>query len=199
MDALIDEDTDPLGRSVARLGQRIRALRHDRSMTLVQLAHATGLSHSFLSQVERGRARLSMSSLFRVATTLGTTQQLLLAEATAPPAGSTPVVRRTDEGSASSPGGGTVRALAPAGDRPFDPMEFTGTSREPGPRWAHDEDEFVYVVEGHVLLELDGALERIGPGDSVFYRGGTHHRWSSADGEPYRLLVVKQRLAQGDD
>ncbi|MFC8798658.1 helix-turn-helix domain-containing protein [Promicromonospora sp. NPDC057138] len=196
MDALIDEDTDPLGRSVARLGQRIRALRHDQSMTLVQLAHATGLSHSFLSQVERGRARLSMSSLFRVATTLGTTQQLLLAEATAPPAGSTPVVRRTDEGSASSPGGGTVRALAPAGDRPFDPMEFTGTSREPGPHWAHDEDEFVYVVEGHVLLELDDTLERIGPGDSAFYRAGTRHRWSSADGKPYRLLVVKQRLGR---
>lgn len=196
MDALIDEDTDPLGRSVARLGQRIRALRHDQSMTLVQLAHATGLSHSFLSQVERGRARLSMSSLFRVATTLGTTQQLLLAEATAPPAGSTPVVRRTDEGSASSPGGGTVRALAPAGDRPFDPMEFTGASREPGPYWAHDEDEFVYVVEGHVLLDLDGVLEQVAPGDSAFYRAGTRHRWSSADGGPYRLLVVKQRLGR---
>ncbi|GHH69402.1 helix-turn-helix domain-containing protein [Promicromonospora soli] len=196
MDALIDEDTDPLGRSVARLGRKIRALRRDQGLTLVQLAEATGLSHSFLSQVERGRARLSMSSLFRVATTLGTTQQILLTEGTAPAAGGTPVVRRTDDASAASPGGGTVRALAPAGDRPFDPMEFTGTSREPGPYWAHDEDEFVYVVEGDALLDLDGTLERIGPGDSAFYRAGTRHRWSSADGGPYRLLVVKQRLAR---
>ena len=198
MDALIDEDTDPLDRSVARLGQKIRALRHDQSLTLVQLAQATGLSHSFLSQVERGRARLSMSSLFRVATTLGTTQQILLAEATAPAAGGTSVVRRTDDASASA-GGGTVRALAPAGDRPFDPMEYSGTSREPGQYWAHDEDEFVYVVEGQVLLDLDGALDSVGAGDSAFYRGGTRHRWASADGEPYRLLVVKQRLGQDAD
>ena len=197
MDALIDEDTDPLGRSVARLGRKIRALRHDQGLTLVQLAGATGLSHSFLSQVERGRARLSMSSLFRVATTLGTTQQILLGEATAPAAGSTSVVRRTDDASASA-NGGTVRALAPAGERPFDPLEYTGTSRDLGPYWAHDEDEFAYVVEGHALLDLDGAVDRLGPGDSAYYRGGTRHRWASADGEPYRLLVVKQRLAPGD-
>ncbi|MFI2361832.1 helix-turn-helix domain-containing protein [Promicromonospora sp. NPDC019610] len=194
MDVRIDEATDPLDRSVSRLGQKIRGLRHAQGLTLVQLAEATGLSHSFLSQVERGRARLSMSSLFRVADRLGTTQQLLLTEGTAPAAGGTPVVRRTDDASAASAGGGTVRALAPAGDRPFDPMEYTGTSREPGPYWAHDEDEFAYVVEGHVLLDLDGTLESAGPGDSAFYRGGTRHRWASADGEPYRLLVVKQRL-----
>ncbi|SKC75252.1 helix-turn-helix domain-containing protein [Krasilnikoviella flava] len=194
MDVRADEASDPLDRSVTRLGQRIRALRHAAGLTLVQLAAATDLSHSFLSQVERGRARLSMSSLFRVATTLGTTQQILLAEATAPPAGSTPVLRRTDDASASA-GGGTVRALAPAGERPFDPLEYTGTSRDLGPYWAHDEDEFAYVVEGRVLLDLDGSLDQVAAGDSAFYRGGTRHRWASADGGPYRLLVVKQRLA----
>jgi transcriptional regulator with XRE-family HTH domain len=199
MDARTDEATDPLDRSVTRLGQQIRALRHAAGLTLVQLAGATGLSHSFLSQVERGRARLSMSSLFRVATTLGTTQQILLAEATEAtptPGGSSSVVRRTDEASASA-GGGTVRALAPAGDRPFDPLEYAGTSRDLGPYWSHDEDEFAYVVEGRVLLDLDGTLDEVGLGDSAFYRGGTRHRWASADGEPYRLLVVKQRLAPG--
>lgn len=194
MDARIDEATDPLDRSVTRLGERIRTLRHAQGLTLVQLAAATDLSHSFLSQVERGRARLSMSSLFRVATTLGTTQQILLAEATVPAAGSTSVLRRTDDASASA-GGGTVRALAPAGERPFDPLEYAGTSRDLGRYWVHDEDEFAYVVEGRVLLDLDGSLDQVAAGDSAFYRGGTRHRWASADGAPYRLLVVKQRLA----
>jgi transcriptional regulator with XRE-family HTH domain len=188
---------DPLDRSVERLGQRIRTLRHAHGLTLVQLAEATDLSHSFLSQVERGRARLSMSSLFRVATTLGTTQQVLLAEATTPAADASPVLRRTDEASATA-GGGTVRALAPAGDRPFDPLEYTGTSQDPGEYWVHDEDEFAYVVEGRVLLDLDGVVDLLEPGDSVFYLRGTGHRWASADGGPYRLLVVKQRLARRD-
>jgi transcriptional regulator with XRE-family HTH domain len=197
MDALIDEDTDPLGRSVTSLGQKIRALRHDQGLTLVQLARASGLSHSFLSQVERGRARLSMSSLFRVATTLGTTQQILLSGTATPDVGSASVVRSTGEAWASA-NGGTVRALAPSGDRPFDPLEYTGTTRDPGPYWVHDEDEFAYIVFGHVVLDLDGAIDELGPGDSAYYRGGTRHRWGSADGKPYRLLVVKQRLAPAD-
>jgi transcriptional regulator with XRE-family HTH domain len=191
------EEDDPLDRSVTRLGSRIRTLRHAQGMTLVQLAEATGLSHPFLSQVERGRARLSMSSLFRVATTLGTTQQILLAEATPHRAGTTAVLRRTAEASASA-GGGTVRALAPAGDRAFDPLEYSGTSSDLGPYWSHDEAEFAYVVDGQVLLDLDGALDTLAPGDSASYGGGTRHRWASADGRPYRLLVVKQRLARAD-
>ncbi|MBD8078868.1 helix-turn-helix domain-containing protein [Cellulosimicrobium arenosum] len=189
---------DPLDRSVTRLGQRIRTLRHAHGLTLVQLADATGLSHSFLSQVERGHARLSMSSLFRVATTLGTTQQVLLAEATATTASASPVLRRTEEASASA-GGGTVRALAAAGDRPFDPLEYTGTSQDLGEYWLHDEDEFAYVVEGRVLLDLDGTVDLLEPGDSVFYPSGTRHRWASADGGPYRLLAVKQRLVRAVD
>ncbi|PFG41881.1 XRE family transcriptional regulator [Isoptericola jiangsuensis] len=186
---------DPLDRSVERLGRRIRSLRHSEGLTLVQLAAATGLSHSFLSQVERGRARLSMSSLFRVATTLGTTQQMLLADAVGPVSGTSHVVRRTDEASASS-GGGSVRALAPPGDHPFDPLEYTGTSQDLGDHWEHEEEEFVYIVEGRVLLDLDGTVDVLEAGDSASYRGGTRHRWASADGGYYRLLTVKQRLAR---
>jgi transcriptional regulator with XRE-family HTH domain len=186
---------DPLDRSVARLGERIRTLRHAQGLTLVQLAAATDLSHSFLSQVERGLARLSMSSLFRVATTLGTTQQMLLADAVTPAVGTAHVLRRTDEASASA-GGGAVRALAPPGDHPFDPLEYTGTSQDLGDYWEHEEEEFVYIVEGRVLVDLDGTVDVLEAGDSASYRGGTRHRWASADGGYYRLLTVKQRLAR---
>jgi transcriptional regulator with XRE-family HTH domain len=49
-------------------------------MTLTQVALQAELSHSFLSQVERGLERMSMTSLFRVAQALGTTQQALLTD-----------------------------------------------------------------------------------------------------------------------
>src|SRR6476469_3242748 len=65
----------------ARLGRAIRALRHEREMTLAQVAAAAGLSQPFLSQLELGRTRPSMRSLFRIATALGTTQQALLGRA----------------------------------------------------------------------------------------------------------------------
>src|SRR3546814_5614821 len=54
---------DPAGDAAAnlRLGASIRHLRHARGRTLVQLAEATGLSHPFLSQLERGLAQPSLS------------------------------------------------------------------------------------------------------------------------------------------
>jgi pyridoxamine 5'-phosphate oxidase len=54
-------------------------------MTLAQVAAQAGLSQPFLSQLELGRTRPSMRSLFRIATALGTTQQALLGRAAGPP------------------------------------------------------------------------------------------------------------------
>jgi transcriptional regulator with XRE-family HTH domain len=59
--------TDP----AVRLGARIRALRHERALTLKELGRAAGLSHPFLSQLERGLARPSVASAERIAAALG--------------------------------------------------------------------------------------------------------------------------------
>ncbi|WP_454725309.1 MULTISPECIES: helix-turn-helix domain-containing protein [Cupriavidus] len=55
----------------AALGAEIRKLRKARGKTLADLAGATGRSTSFMSQLERGRAEMSISDLKRVAQTLG--------------------------------------------------------------------------------------------------------------------------------
>ncbi|MDN4175003.1 helix-turn-helix domain-containing protein [Nocardioides sp. SOB77] len=184
-----------LDRSVQRLGARIRDLRKAQGMTIVQLASAADLSHPFISQIERGLARPSMSSLFRIARTLGTDQQTLLAQSVAPDGGR---VRRRSEEAAADASGGRVRALVHGADHPFIPMEYAGASTELTDHWTHDEDEFLYVVAGRVHVELDGVAEVLEPADSVYVAGGTPHRWASADGAAYRLLVVKeQRRPEG--
>ena len=60
------------------LGREIRARRVAAGMSLRALASATDLSPSFVSQLERGLARPRITSLHRVARTLGTTAQALL-------------------------------------------------------------------------------------------------------------------------
>jgi len=54
------------------LGERIRSLRETRSLSLKQLADATGLTQSFLSQVERDLTSPSVASLRKIAEALGT-------------------------------------------------------------------------------------------------------------------------------
>ena len=73
-----------------RLGSAIRARRRLLGMTLVEVAASAGLSHPFLSQLERGLARPSMRSLTAIAATLGTTAQALMAESELPAAPAAP-------------------------------------------------------------------------------------------------------------
>lgn len=54
------------------LGERIRTLREKRGQSLKQLAHGTGLTQSFLSQVERDLTSPSVASLRKIAGSLDT-------------------------------------------------------------------------------------------------------------------------------
>jgi transcriptional regulator with XRE-family HTH domain len=178
-----------------RLGAHIRRLRHARGMTLVRLAEATDLSHPFLSQLERGLAQPSLSTLRRIAVALETSPIELIAAADAPdPAIAAVEVHRRDEGRLDETfAAGAARMLA-HGARPLHPLEMEGTNTEPGEAFVHGEDEFLYVVSGTVRVDLGEQELTLGTGDSAYYAGGVAHRWWSATGEPYRLVVVKQGI-----
>lgn len=176
---------------VKDLGSTLRRMRVGRGLTLVRVADAAGLSHSFLSQLERGLARPSMASLERLAAALGTSSVELLAgesdrrervESHVLPAG---------EGVVGPYGLGTARLLGPE-MLSFVPMEVRGAHVEPGRTHRHAEDEFLTVIEGVVLLDLGGDAHELRPGDSATIAARTPHRWWSPDGGCFRLLVVKE-------
>jgi transcriptional regulator with XRE-family HTH domain len=64
--------------------ESIRIARKQRDMTLAQVAERTGLSVSFLSDLERGRTDPSLSSLRRLAACYGVKAASLLEEEEAP-------------------------------------------------------------------------------------------------------------------
>lgn len=174
------------------LGARIRALRQERGLTLAKAAAEAGLSHSFLSQVERGLERLSMASLFRIARALGTTQQDLLTGAEeAPRRRGTSHVFRAGEQSPLDAGTGPVTVLAQQGTPAFVPMVFRGSFGDEQ-WWEHAEDEFVYVLEGALTVTLDDREVRLEQGDATYYEGGVRHRWRTDPGSECRALVVKE-------
>jgi transcriptional regulator with XRE-family HTH domain len=181
-----------------RIGSRIRRLRHARGLTLVQLAEAAELSHPFLSQLERGLARPSIGSLEKIARALGSSQLELLSldgisdDDLVPPL-PVAVVRRA-EGATGHYGEGEARMLV-TGARRFHPMEMVGRNPEFGDHFVHAEDEFIHVVAGRVEFDLgDSGVHRLEEGDSLYYAGGTPHRWRALDADGYRLFVVKANI-----
>ena len=176
----------------AQIGARIRALRRARGLTLVHLAELCELSHPFLSQLERGRARPSMVSLERIARALGSSQLELLAGGD----DTTSTLVRAAEGTRGHYGEGEARMLV-HGTRSFHPMEFRGANQEAGDFFVHDEDEFIHVVEGSVEVDLgEQGVSVLVEGDSLYHVGGTPHRWRALEPGGYRLFVVKERPEQ---
>ncbi len=175
---------DPGRAADVRLGRALRALRHERGLTLREVAAAAGLSQPFLSQLELGRSRPSMRSLFGIAAALGTTQQALLAMAAGPTDGP---VRAADAELVSVEDGGARLLLHDAG---ADVTEFVGVPREFGGFFAHGRRELLYVARGAVEVDLAGRLVTLGARDSLTYDGTTPHRFRRVGDDECVVLVV---------
>ncbi len=147
-----------------------------RRATLRTIAERAGVSESFLSQVERGRASASVASLRRIAGALGVTVADLF-DSSGPPRPQ--VLRRDDRPSLGFGILGTKRLLTP---RPLHHLEvFVGELDEGGSTgaepYAHgDSEELLIVLSGRVQLELDGDVHELGHGDSIDYRSSSQHR-----------------------
>ena len=177
------------------MGERLRALRTERGLTMVQFAELTGMSQPFVSLVERGHARLSLTSMARVAEALGIRSASLLAHE---PVGREVLdgvdvvhaAHRAALGPDAGPGARRVWQLAqlPGGLLGTE-LVGTDTARE---FTAHpDEDEFVYVLEGVLEVELDdGTLQTLTIGDSIAFAAGRPHSWRAVDSSGYRVLAV---------
>jgi len=181
-------------------------------MTLARLATEAGLTHGFLSKVERGLATPSIASLGQIARALGTSQVELLAAAThdsrtdsGPRPGPTPAppdapaqVQRAGEGITGAYGLGRAEVLT-NGTRRLQPMICEGENTDPGDYYEHAEDEFVHVLGGSVRIDLGPHGQvTLGVGDSVYLHGGVPHRWCTAGSGRYRMFIVKAGPAIGD-
>lgn len=172
-----------LNEAASCLGARVRELRHERGLTLKALGRRAGLSHPFLSQLERGLARPSVGSVERIATALDVPVGALW---TTPRPEDAKVVRSA-EGAAmahgvrdlwSDNGGMRVRELT-GGDRSW-PDEAETT---PG-------EVLLYVVRGAIEVDLDGAVHKLEAGDALKFDGAVRHRMRRSGPATTRVLYV---------
>ena len=161
------------------VGERLRELRRFRRLTLRTIASRSGLSESFLSQVERGRSSASIASLRRIADALGVSIADLFDQDGAP---RPQVVRRDDRPALAFGVLGRKLLLTP---RPLRHLEvFVGELEGGGSTgdqpYAHgDSEELFVVLAGNVQLEVGGERLELEHGDSVDYRSSTPHRVSN--------------------
>jgi transcriptional regulator with XRE-family HTH domain len=176
--------------TAACLGARVRELRKDRGLTLKALGRRAGLSHPFLSQLERGLARPSVASVERIANALEVPVSALWST----PRTEAARVIRADEGSVrghaddGAPGG--VREL-PAGEASMRVREWSGGGR----RWPRETETttgevLLYVFRGAIEVELDGTVHDLSAGDALRFDGAVRHRFRRRGPTNTRALYV---------
>jgi transcriptional regulator with XRE-family HTH domain len=173
------------------IGERLREIRHLRRRTLKAVAERADVSESFLSQVERGKASASVSSLTRIAAALGVSVADLFE-----PNGSQrqPRVLRREARPALGFGDlGRKYLLTP---RPLEHLEVFIGELDPGgstgddPYTHGDSEELFVVLSGRVHLQLGEQVHELEPGDSIDYRSSVPHRVTNAGDTPAEVMWV---------
>jgi transcriptional regulator with XRE-family HTH domain len=165
------------------LGPQVRALRRERGLTLKALGQRAGLSHPFLSQVERGLARPSVGSVQRIAQAL----EVPVGRLWSPRRQEEPQILRRGDGAAAEPSGAIVRELE---DEPL-VREWTARHRRwPAAAATAPGQVLIYVARGAIEVELAGSVHALGEGDAIRFDGAIPHRLRRSGGPSTRALIV---------
>jgi transcriptional regulator with XRE-family HTH domain len=187
-----------------KIGERIKKLRLKKSMGLVELGKHTGLSASFLSQLETGRVVPTLRNLARIAMVFSKDLSYFFE----PEPHTLFRIHKKHE---------RVRLPQTGVDDPtyfFESLAYMVPDRHLDPYYAefiplkantdvrphvHPGYEFLYMLDGEMELRHGDRTHLVEPGDSVYFDASTPHSYRCAGKTPAVALIVtmhQQHLPQ---
>ncbi|QTD40930.1 helix-turn-helix domain-containing protein [Sporosarcina sp. Te-1] len=168
------------------LGQKIRSIRKEKNLTLKEIADATGFSISFLSQLELGKSSATLESLKKIAIVLHVSPAHFFEEVIPEQTGSSFMFERI------ASYGIHYQNLAPGFHSPdFMPMRVILKPGEDGGQpIIHAGQEFVFVLEGVLSVEISGNQRELAKGESLFYSAQESHYWYNRSNADVIFLCV---------
>ena len=191
----VDSETTERFIEEKHIGERIKRLRLKKSMGLVELGRHTGLSASFLSQLETGRVVPTLRNLARIAMVFS--KDLSYFFETEPQA-MFRVHRRKDRVRMPQTGVETptyffesLAYMVP--DRHMDPYfaEFVPLAGPQEPKaHLHPGFEFLYVLDGELTIQHGENRCVLTTGDAVYFDSATAHSYVCHGPKPASALIV---------
>ena len=185
------------------VGDRLRTARESEGLSLRELARRLELSASALSQIETGKSRPSVKTLYAIVSELGVSMDELFQRP-----GSAAAAVPTGEGTSISDQPSPAAIVQKAGSRPsieldsgvswerlttsHDPdVDFLFTTYEPGGASSsndmlvrHNGREYGIILAGEVELTVGFETYQLEPGDSVSFNSQEPHRLTNRSDKP---------------
>lgn len=208
------------------MGDRLRAARQARGLSLRSLADRLNVSPSLISQVETGRANPSVSTLYAIVQALGISlDELLFTDAWATSAAGSrgsgtrsgtgvnrssadvelpdEPVQRADARSVIRLASGVTwerltTASIPNVDFLYVTYEVGGASSPEDQFQRHSGQEWGFVLTGRLGVRIGFDEHVLGPGDAIAFDSATPHRLFNAGTEPVHGIwfVLGRRQAE---
>ena len=183
------------GRKPTNLGGKIKALRTKAGMTQKELAEQVGLTPSFISQLEKNLISPSLDSLIKLSEKLHASPVFFLGE----DGTQRKMVIKPNERQEVQlqemkiPGVKSQLLVSHVLNRRMEPYLLTlreGATIK-GHFGSHKGDEFAYIVEGELEIEIQGEKQLLRKGDGLYLESKIPSQWVNiGEGEAILLWVL---------
>lgn len=192
---LTGEIPDEPRKGMDDIGQRIRAIREEQGLPLDELAKMTGFDVEFLAKMERSEVQPQLGTVIKLSKALDSAFGRLVSGV----GDNLYTVTRKNERkkiSRSTSQGGqkklyTYKRLA--SDVKGRHMEALIVKLEVDPQKEisrHAGEEFIFVLDGEVVLEIGDDKYELEPGDSAYYLSTTDHHIAAKMGQATIIAVL---------
>jgi transcriptional regulator with XRE-family HTH domain len=199
------------------VGQRLRTERERHGVSLRELARRLEISPSALSQIETGRSRPSVGTLYAIVSELDMSLDELFGSqrnaasaaraaegpGSAEEPGATLVQRRDTRKGIELESGVRWERLTPTSEQDADFLyvvyEVGGASSREGTHMRHMGREYGLVLSGRLRVTIGFDEEHeLGPGDSIAFESSRPHRLENAGAEPVEAIWFVVGRAHSD-
>jgi quercetin dioxygenase-like cupin family protein/DNA-binding XRE family transcriptional regulator len=177
------------------LGQRIKTVREARGLTLKDISSRIGINEKTLKLIESDDFAPPLGQLIKLGKALDTQMGYFISPGVDKPM---TVVRRSQRRPIARHGesrsaifGYTYEALAPEkANRAMEPFIVTLIPTNTDDTSIHDGQEFIFVLEGKVKVQVGALVELLSPGDAVYYDSNLPHVVKAGNKQKATILAV---------
>jgi len=163
----------PSSNGAGAIGLHLRQLRQQRGLSLAQVADAIGISIGFLSALERSQMSASVGTLRKLARFYRTN----ILDFFNPQEPSSRLVS-PDMRKVLPAGRGVQMELLAWGNTIMEPHLFRiAPNASSGDSYAHEGEEFLYVLRGELQISVGQQVHRLKVGDSFYFESSEPHHW----------------------
>lgn len=175
-----------------RLGERIKRKRETLNLPLSDLSKKVGISASALSQIENSKAFPSIVTLKSIANSLYTTVGELIGEHES--LTKNPLIKSVDIKFVKVNSSGTSLFLLShhENSKQMEPyiLKFVENSDSSDIMHIHPGQEFIYVLEGKLMITLDNTQYILEKGDNFYYNSTIAHTLKNIHNSSAKVLWI---------